>query len=972
MPISCGHCGASHDTLGQVRACSQPQDHTVGPGPQALGRNVVVAPGQPTPSAWLDAPRVVIDHTVVEQPDAVVTQLRQWAHRRERSVFELVVELEGPCHEVDRRPTHVVGARTRLLRDELHHLVWSNSIDARGDTPRFALVDAAVALGARPGGPADVILPDDSPAWLDGGPLQFCSEVDGARVVPAVSVEHGRLTAFASNDLPDGIVAPDQQAAVTHTGGAARIIAPAGSGKTRVLTERARHVVTRWGLPASAVTLLAYNRRAHDEMSDRTRDVPGLQIRTLNGIALAIVNGTRPYATQPRMWRTIDEREVRRILGDLVDLPARRNQDPLAPWIEALRAIRLELLAPALVEARFNGDVDGLSEVWPRFAARLDAQGIIDFDHQLHMALWLVLTDPVVRRAAQRANRVLLVDEFQDLTPAHVLLLRLLAAPGGAVFGVGDDDQTIYGYQGADPGWLIDFAQLFPGAGDHPLQVNYRCPEDVVTAAGTLLAHNSRRVSKVLRAHTSSRATGLVVTQVGSRPAATVEATVQALVEARDAGIPPSDMAVLTRVNSLLAPVQVALALQSIPVQGGPGTQLLTRTAVRAVLAWLRLGRPTAALDPRDLAEALRRPSRSLHPNVTTWVGEQRSLDGLERLADRVRTDRDAERVRAFAADITRVARRYADGASTSDLVRLVVHDLGVSAAVSTLDRHRRGSNAVAQNDDLLALEQLAEHCADPSTFDQWLNRMLAVPDDANGVQLATVHRVKGQEWPVVVVHQADDDQFPHRLADDVEEERRVFHVAITRTSRQVVVVSGASPSPFIAEMQGRAVPAPKPRTVVEKRAPVAASNTAGLVDTSTVMAAVGLSLVDSGTWTVTEIHDDGVVITQDRVHRRLAFGANVVTAGRQRGRLIAATEVSPPSVRAYDLLRQLRERLRGDKPAYIVFNDATLERIALALPRNAQELSVINGIGPAKLELYGEAVLLAVEDADSVVGGTT
>ncbi len=95
---------------------------------------------------------------------------------------------------------------------------------------------------------------------------------------------------------------------------------------------------------------------------------------------------------------------------------------------------------------------------------------------------------------------MLLVDELQDLTPAHVLLLRLLAAPDAAVFGVGDDDQTIYGYNGADPSWLIDFDRWFPGAGDHSLEVNYRCPEEIVTAVDRLLRHNRRRVAKTIRA----------------------------------------------------------------------------------------------------------------------------------------------------------------------------------------------------------------------------------------------------------------------------------------------------------------------------------------------------------------------------------------------------------------------------------------------------------------------------------------
>ena len=269
----------------------------------------------------------------------------------------------------------------------------------------------------------------------------------------------------ARPNLSDAALAPDQLAAVTHPGGPARIIAPAGSGKTRVLTERARHLLDVWRLPASAVSLVAFNKRAQEEMVERTSDLPALQVRTLNAISLAIVNGRPPFAPQPRSWRTIDEPDVRRILQRFVTVPRRRNTDPLAPWIDALSLVRLGLVDPVEVELRYGGDVDGLGEVYPQYVAALEREGLVDFDGQISRAIQVLLTQPAARRIAQRAGRVLLVDEFQDLTPAHLLLVRLLAAPGGAVFGVGDDDQTIYGYNGADPGLVDRLHPLVPGGG---------------------------------------------------------------------------------------------------------------------------------------------------------------------------------------------------------------------------------------------------------------------------------------------------------------------------------------------------------------------------------------------------------------------------------------------------------------------------------------------------------------------------
>ena len=137
---------------------------------------------------------------------------------------------------------------------------------------------------------------------------------------------------------------------------------------------------------------------------------------------------------------------------------------------------------------------------------------------------------------------------------------------------------------------------------------------------------------------------------------ASVAATVAAITTAIAAGVPAADIAVLTRVNSLLAPVQVALHASGIPTSGGVGSDFTQRTSVRAALAWLRLATGGGAFDPTDLAEALRRPSRSLHPRIATWVAEQSSVAGLRRLAARINTERDSERVEAFATDIERLS----------------------------------------------------------------------------------------------------------------------------------------------------------------------------------------------------------------------------------------------------------------------------------------------------------------------------
>lgn len=927
MAISCVYCGGSHADATDVRACWQrtesaptsvtgatvavaPTRRAVaegfGPAPALLGRNVVIRPDQQSPAGCSGAQRLPVTARDLAHPEQAIAELRRSALAR----LPLMIELESDvaqalaAPETTSAPPHELGPRFEFHRSTLHHLVVSNSVDAtEADALHWPLLDRAIDLGATivTDGRGDIELPDGSRAWLDGGPIRFTAPIDGVPVLHRIAVEHGSLTPFRSNDTSADL-APDQLAAVVHDGGAARIIAPAGSGKTRVLTERARHLLRQWCLPAGPVSLVAFNKRAQEEMRERTTDLRGLQVRTLNAIALAIVNGSAPFAAQPRQLQTIDEPEVRRIIGKLVKFPRKRNADPVATWIEALSLARLGLRPPDQVEQMYDGEVDGFAEVLPRYRRELERSNALDFDEQVQRAIEVLLTDPGARAAAQRACRIMLVDEFQDLTPAHLLLVRLLAGPDGAVFGVGDDDQTIYGYNGAEPEWLIGFGALFPGAGEHPLEVNYRCPANVVAAADMLLRHNSRRVQKQIRP--AKHAEGLTV-ELGDTPVAT---TVRLVRESVDAGTSTSDIAVLTRVNSLLVPVQVALAQLSIPTTGGVGREFAERTAVRAALAWLRLANADGSLDGGDLTEALRRPSRPMHPNIANWVAEQRSIDGLRRLAARITTERDAQRVDEFTDDIERLQRMARTRGTTGSLLGALRDSMGLASSIATLDAHRRGMNRTAQNDDLTAIAQLAELQPDPTLFEAWLRDALSRAWKPSGVTLATVHRVKGQEWPLVVVHHAAADQFPHRLADDVEEERRVFHVAITRASRRLHIVADTAPSPFIAELSNEPpkLPAAVPGrlagpTVEPARKPFAGKPGHGLT--------------------------------------------------REQAKL-------------FDELRAVRRHLAAGKPAYIVFSDAVLHDIAVIRPATMADLARVKGIGPSKLDQYGAAILAVVESA--------
>jgi DNA helicase-2/ATP-dependent DNA helicase PcrA len=814
------------------------------------------------------------------------------------------------------------------------------------------------------------------PALCDGGPLDMAlAGRVGMSVIHRVSLEQAILRPLGAND-PAGVrLAADQLAAVAEPGGTARIIAPAGSGKTRVLTERARLLLQGWGLPPASVALVAYNTRAAAEMSTRLSDVQGIRVRTFNALGLRLCHGRA----------TIDEPEVRRVLSGLVAYPRRAETDPLAPWIKALGRVRLGLADPASVEEELP-DVSDLDRVARLYRQELADRAVVDFDEQVTGAIERLLADPVFRLRVQRSARVLLVDEFQDLTPAHLLLIRLLSGPAGAVFAVGDDDQTIYGYAGATPRWLVDFADWFPGAAMHPLEVNYRCPAPVVSAASNLLTRNAVRVPKVIHAApvegaAAAAAGSLQVVAGDDGPAARTAARVRDLL---DAGNAPSDIAVLARVNASLAPVQVLLRNDGVRVNGGESTRFVQRGGVRSALDWLSLATaPAAALPGASLREAARRPKRGMSASLLDLIAKRRSVEGLGDLARWLSgkaSVREADKVRDLADDLRRV-RAAAEGGTTADILAVLrsqIGDGGLDASATALDRWSHG-NISAHGDDLDALAELADLESDASRFPGWLLEQLEIPSDPDGVTLASIHAVKGREWPHVVVHHATAGLLPHRLAEDQEEERRVFHVALTRCRLSASIIPGVPPSPFLLELAQPGAPSAGPQAsqlIATRAATVDLRGSPGRdarhrkdPDRRQVEAAVelvetvvGMAFDHRGQrYEVIEIVPEGVraLLGGGPATTTVAFGTSVSVAGH------FVVLAHPRFADAFEALRSWRaERAKAaGKPAFVIFDDKTLRLVAALLPVSEAALLQISGIGPVKLESYGDELISIAEE---------
>jgi DNA helicase II / ATP-dependent DNA helicase PcrA len=868
-----------------------------------LGRGILLLPNDDVPKLWVDAP-------VVEVRGALDLEALHDAWQNRTSI---VVRLGiDPVSVREPESFNVepwrIDPGLELVHDRLHFLLWANNYDGRGGIEpiwwwgrKAARLGGSLLADAVTG---DVQLSDGSVVWIDGGPRVPLP----IRVVHSESVDLGRLrvepAVLAAKPSID--LAADQFAAISHPVGPARIIAPAGSGKTRVLTERLRHVLGDRKWERESVCAIAYNKKAQEELSMRCSEFSP-RVSTLNALGWELLG--RPPV--------VEDRDVRNLLSDLVPKQQRRaNVDPIAPYLDALGKARLGLRDPAIVEQETD-DVPGFADVFDPYRDALKRRGVVDFDEQIYQAVERLLHDGAFRRQQQSRFRHLLVDEFQDLTPAHILLVRLLSAPAFDVFGVGDDDQVIYGHAGADPQFLIGFDRYFPGAVSYELEVNYRCAPGIVDGARSLLSYNHRRVAKTIVAGRSKsdsvENTALVIERHRSAAAATT--LVDQIQQLCARGIKPRDIAVLTRVNSLLLAPQVALGMSGVPITSVVDERLLDRTGTRAALAYLRIAAGAAdgekGFRRGDLLEVLRRPSRGLPIWIDKWFrSDTMKLSDLRLISSRLDDDKVSVKLDGLTDDLEGLVRASkTPSATVRSTLRHVKDVVGLGQAMSMLD----ASSSASHLDDLEALEQVADLHPELDGFEDWLRAGLQMrpPQSAEGtgaVTLSTIHRVKGQEWKYVVLFAVNDGIFPHRLTEDPEEERRILHVGITRGREQTILLTDiAKRSPFLAEIDGSAMhrgPAPKPNPTA---------------------------------------------------HRSGGILSKASPGGRP-----AKPDGGPYDEALFERLRTWRrERSKADSvPPFVVFSDEVLRSIARTKPITAVALSRVSGIGPAKLDRYADEVL--------------
>ena len=637
---------------------------------------------------------------------------------------------------------------------------------------------------------------------------------------------------------------PAQRRAVTTTEGPLLVLAGAGSGKTRVLTHRIAHLVSDRGVSPAAILAITFTNKAAGEMRERVERLVGpaardMWVMTFHSMCVRMLRADAERLGFTRSFTIYDDDDRKRMLQAIVN---ERGLDPkrFPPALFGSRISRAknELKGPEEAAAAAVGPLAGLvRDVYEEYRRRMSMANAMDFDDLLFNAHELLWRFPEVLGHYRDRFRYVHVDEYQDTNHSQYRIVSLLAGEHRNIMVVGDDDQSIYGWRGADIRNILEFEQDFGDAEVVRLEENYRSTAAILDLANTVVAHNAGRKAKTLRA---SRGAGERVTRYAAADEHDEVRFVVAEVERllSEDGCSYRDVAVFYRTHAQSRVIEDVFLRTGTPYRIVGGTRFFGRAEIRDVLAYLR-----AIVNPADdvsLGRVVNVPRRGIGDTTMGRVREHARERGMT-LDDALRSACDADllgsgpgaKVGAFVELMDEL--RCAEAASVREQVERVVAGSGLIDALRAADTAEslaRAENVMEFFGVVEDFERMHEG-ADLADFMEWAalrTDLDSLTEGDSAVTLMTLHNAKGLEYPVVFVVGMEQGILPHANSmfdtESLEEERRLCYVGITRamdrlylTHAELRMLYGQTqrnaPSAFFDEMPEesmRLVAAPKRR----------------------------------------------------------------------------------------------------------------------------------------------------------------
>ena len=603
-----------------------------------------------------------------------------------------------------------------------------------------------------------------------------------------------------------------QREAVYHTDGPLLILAGAGSGKTRVLTHRIAYLIEERNVNPWNILAITFTNKAAGEMRERVDSLVGfgsesIWVSTFHSMCVRILRrfiDRLGYDNRFTIYDTDDQKTLMKEVCKKVAIETKVLKE--RSLMSAISSAKNELILPDEFELNVGGDFAKLkiAKVYREYEAQLKANNALDFDDLLVKTVQLLQTQPDVLENYQERFRYIMVDEYQDTNTVQFQLVRLLAGKYRNLCVVGDDDQSIYKFRGANIRNILDFEHEFSDACVIKLEQNYRSTGNILNAANRVIANNKGRKEKTLwTANGEGELVHLRQFDTGYDEADFIAEDIKKEVRA---GASYNDHAVLYRTNAQSRLLEEKFVAMNVPYKIVGGVNFYARREIKDLLAYLKT--IDNGMDDIAVRRIINVPKRGIGLTTINRIQESAAERGLGFYETLMAPElipgigRSAAKLDSFAA-LIEYFKGLTGQMSITDLLREVIEKTGYMESLDSEDKE--DAQARKENIDELinkaaAYEEAAEDRDEPATLSAFLEEVALVADiysldeEQDYVVLMTLHSAKGLEFPHVYLAGMEDGLFPSYMTitsddrDDLEEERRLCYVGITRAEQELTL----------------------------------------------------------------------------------------------------------------------------------------------------------------------------------------
>ncbi len=605
---------------------------------------------------------------------------------------------------------------------------------------------------------------------------------------------------------------PRQDEAVKYVSGPCLVLAGAGSGKTRVITNKIAYLVQQCGYKARNIAAVTFTNKAAREMKERVAQTlgkgesRGLMVSTFHTLGLNIIRREFKALGLKAGFSLFDDQDQLALLKELTEKQLDGDKDLLRLLLSTISNWKNDMLTPPQAKAMAKGEQQQLfAHCFELYQKQMQSYNALDFDDLILLPVLLLRSNEEVRQRWQNRIRYLLVDEYQDTNTSQYELVKLLVGERGRLTVVGDDDQSIYSWRGAKPQNLVLLGEDFPSLKLIKLEQNYRSTSRILRAANILIANNPHVYQKALF---SELAEGekLKVILANNEDHEAERVTAEIIAHKFLNRTDYRDYAILYRGNHQSRLIEKSLTQNRVPYKLSGGTSFFARAEIKDIMAYLRV-----LVNPDDDNAFLRivnTPKREIGPATLEKLGSYANMRGkslftasFELGLEQHLSGRGLENLRRFTEWLVAIVDN-AERGNTVEAVRALVRDIRyedwlyeTSASPKAAEMRMKNVSdlyswivADLEGDNPDQQEKTLKEVVQRLTLRDMMERG-EENDDSDAVQLMTLHASKGLEFPYVYLIGAEEGILPHQTSIDeenVEEERRLMYVGITRAQREL------------------------------------------------------------------------------------------------------------------------------------------------------------------------------------------